>query len=32
MLLESMEEVVIPDGHDIVTYGHDCSDGMYIIL
>jgi len=32
LLLGSMEEVIIPDGHDIVTYGNDCSDGMYIIL
>jgi len=32
MLLESMTEVIVPDGCDIVTYGHDCADGMYIIL
>ena len=32
MLLESMEDVTIPDGQDIVTYGADSSDGMYIIL
>lgn len=32
LLLESMEEVHIPKGHDIVTYGADSMDGMYIIL
>lgn len=32
LLLESMEEVHIPKGQDIVTYGADSSDGMYIIL
>ncbi len=32
LLLGSMNEVVIPDGQDIVTIGHDCADGMYIIL
>ncbi len=32
LLLESMVEVKIPAGTDIVTYGADCDDGMYIIL
>ncbi len=30
--LEAMEEVTIPAGEDIVTYGQDSEDGMYIIL
>ena len=27
-----MTEVIVPKGRDIVTIGHDCADGMYIIL
>lgn len=30
--LEAMTEVKIPAGMDIVTYGHESEDGMYIIL
>ncbi len=30
--LEAMSQVVIPAGQDIVTFGNDCEDGMYIIL
>lgn len=30
--LSAIEEVTIPRGKDIVTYGADCEDGMYIIL
>lgn len=30
--LSNMKEVRIPAGKDIVTYGHDSGDGMYIIL
>ena len=30
--LEAMTEVKIPSGQDIVTYGHESDDGMYIIL
>lgn len=32
LLLEAMEEVEIAPGEDIVTFGADCEDGMYIIL
>lgn len=32
VFLEAMSEVVIPAGQDIVTYGAECDDGMYIIL
>ncbi len=32
LLLSSMKEVSIPKGQDVVTYGADCEDGMYIIL
>lgn len=32
LFLEAMWEVIIPIGQDIVTYGHECEDGMYIIL
>ena len=32
ILLSSMTEVIVPKGQDIVTIGHDCADGMYIIL
>lgn len=32
LLLESMQEVHIKKGDDIVTVGNDCQDGMYIIL
>lgn len=32
LLLEAMEEVNIPKGQDIVQYGADSDDGMYIIL
>lgn len=32
LLLESMQEVDIKKGYDIVTVGNDCQDGMYIIL
>ena len=32
LLLESMQEVDIKKGDDIVTVGEDCQDGMYIIL
>lgn len=32
ILLEAMEEVVIPAGQDVVTFGADSDDGMYIIL
>ena len=30
--LEAMCEVTIAEGQDIVTYGDECEDGMYIIL
>lgn len=30
--LEAMKEVRIPSGQDIVTYGQESDDGMYIIL
>ena len=30
--LEAMKEVKIPSGQDIVTYGQESEDGMYIIL
>ncbi len=32
LFLEAMSEVTIPVGQDIVTYGNECDDGMYIIL
>ncbi len=32
LFLEAMSEVTIPKGQDIVTYGGECDDGMYIIL
>ena len=32
MLLEAMEEVAFEPGQDIVTFGADSDDGMYIIL
>ena len=32
LLLESMQEVWIKKGDDIVTVGNECQDGMYIIL
>ena len=32
LFLEAMSEVTIPKGQDIVTYGKECHDGMYIIL
>ncbi len=32
LFLEAMSEVIIPEGQDVVTYGSDCHDGMYIIL
>lgn len=32
LLLEAMTEICIPKGQDIVTYGADSEDGMYIIL
>ncbi len=32
LFLEAMSEVTIPKGQDIVTYGNECHDGMYIIL
>lgn len=32
LLLEAMTEVVFSDGQDIVRYGAECDDGMYIIL
>ncbi|MGN0347870.1 MAG: PP2C family protein-serine/threonine phosphatase [Lachnospiraceae bacterium] len=32
LLLEAMEEVEIPAGQDIVTFGAEATDGMYIIL
>lgn len=32
VLLESMQEVIIPKGQDVVTYGADSDDGMYIII
>ena len=32
LFLSAMKEVSIPKGQDIVTYGADCEDGMYIIL
>lgn len=32
LLLEAMTEISIPKGQDIVTYGADSEDGMYIIL
>ncbi len=32
LFLEAMSEVTIPTGQDIVTYGNECDDGMYIIL
>ena len=32
LFLEAMSEVTISTGQDIVTYGNECDDGMYIIL
>ena len=32
IFLEAMTEVHIPKGRDVVTFGADCEDGMYIIL
>lgn len=32
LFIEAMSEVTIPKGQDIVTYGNECHDGMYIIL
>lgn len=32
LFLEAMSEVTIPAGQDIVTFGNECEDGMYIIL
>ncbi len=32
LFLNAMSEVTIPKGEDIVTYGNECEDGMYIIL
>ncbi len=32
LLLETMTEVTLEAGQDIVTYGADCADGMYILL
>lgn len=32
LFLDAMSEVTIPKGQDIVTYGNECDDGMYIIL
>jgi len=32
LFLNAMSEVTIPKGEDIVTYGNECDDGMYIIL
>lgn len=32
LLLESMTEVYLNRGQDIVTVGEDCQDGMYILL
>lgn len=32
IFLEAMTEVYISEGEDIVTYGAECDDGMYIIL
>lgn len=32
LLLESMTEIYLNRGQDIVTVGDDCQDGMYIIL
>ena len=32
IFLEAMTEVRIPKGRDVVTFGADCEDGMYIIL
>lgn len=32
LFLEAMSEVNIPAGQDIVTFGNECEDGMYIIL
>jgi len=32
ILLEAMQEIVFEKGQDIVTYGADSEDGMYIIL
>jgi sigma-B regulation protein RsbU (phosphoserine phosphatase) len=32
LILEAMEEVHIGKGSDIVTFGAECDDGMYIIL
>lgn len=32
LFLEAMTEVHISAGEDVVSYGNDCEDGMYIIL
>ena len=32
LFLEAMTEVHIPAGKDVVTYGAECNDGMYIVL
>ena len=32
LFLSAMQEVDIAKGEDVVTYGKDCEDGMYIIL
>lgn len=32
LFLEAMTEVMVPDGEDVVTYGAESEDGMYIIL
>lgn len=32
LLLSAMQEVTIPAGKNVLNYGADCEDGMYIIL
>ncbi len=32
LFLNAMTDVTVPKGKDIVTYGNECDDGMYIIL
>ena len=32
LFLSALQEITIPAGEDIVRYGADCEDGMYIIL